>query len=526
VEHLGNYERSLTDALTFSISWELVPGRGAVERAQEVLVATAEQAARGGKVHALTITHNPGGSPALSAEMLGAEINKLGIEPLVHLTCKDYNRNMLEGLLYGLERAQVRNLLVLTGDYPQSGYCGRPKPVFDLDSTTLLGLITDLNRGLEVPTPKGTKVLRPTHFFAGAAASPFKALEAEQMGQYYKLRKKLQAGARFVVSQLGYDARKIEELLLVIRHLGFGHVPVLGSVFVLPAAAARLMNRNGLPGCVVTNELLAEVEREATATDKGKGKRLERAAKMYAVMKGMGFAGVHISGPGMTYPDLEFVLERGEELAAKWMEFVQEFNFPQPNGWYYFERDTRTGLNQLEPVSRLANRGCATLGYAAFKMLHRTMFDPRGFLFRPMQALARKVDGSRLEDVFTRLEHLIKDMTNDCLRCGDCALFDVGYFCPVSQCPKDQRNGPCGGGLEGWCEVYPNERKCVWVKAYDRLQGDGREDSLGERQIPPVDHTLAQTSSWLNFFLGRDHAAKALGIKTTPRKGRQGGGHP
>jgi methylenetetrahydrofolate reductase (NADPH) len=482
----------------------------------------AEQAARGGNVHALTITHNPGGSPALSAEMLGAEINKLGIEPLVHLTCKDYNRNMLEGLLYGLERAQVRNLLVLTGDYPQTGYSGRPKPVFDLDSTTLLGLITDLNRGLEVPTPKGTSVLKPTHFFAGAAASPFKALEAEQMGQYYKLHKKLRAGARFVVSQLGYDARKIQELLLVVKRLGFAHVPVLGSVFVLPVGAARLMNSNGLPGCVVTRELLAQVEQEATATDKGKAKRLERAAKMYAMMKGMAFAGVHVSGPGLSYPDLEFILGRGEELAANWMEFVREFNFPQPNGWYYFERDAQTGLNREEPVDRSNHRPRTTIGYLAFKALHRAMFDPRGFLFKPMQALSRAVDGSRLEDAFTRFEHFTKDLTNDCMRCGDCALFDLGYLCPVSQCPKDQRNGPCGGSFEGWCEVYPGQRQCVYVRAYCRLKSDGRQDSLGQNQVPPVDHTLAQSSSWLNFYMGRDHAAKRLGIKLVPRSGKQG----
>src|SRR5512138_3299739 len=86
VEHLGTYQRSLLDKNTFSVTWELVPGRGAFEKAQEVVFASAEQAAKGGKVQALTITDNPGGNPAISAEMLGAEVNKLGIEPLVHFT--------------------------------------------------------------------------------------------------------------------------------------------------------------------------------------------------------------------------------------------------------------------------------------------------------------------------------------------------------------------------------------------------------------------------------------------------------
>ena len=154
---LGRYEHSLHDANTFSVTWELVPGRGAFEKGQQDLVDAAVKAAASGRIHALTITDNPGGDPALSAEMLGAEICRMGIEPLVHLTCKDKNRNQLESLLYGLERADVRNLLVMTGDYPKSGYGGAPKPVFDLDPVTLLGLISELNKGREVPKPGGKR---------------------------------------------------------------------------------------------------------------------------------------------------------------------------------------------------------------------------------------------------------------------------------------------------------------------------------------------------------------------------------
>ncbi|RMG88489.1 MAG: methylenetetrahydrofolate reductase, partial [Candidatus Dadabacteria bacterium] len=208
---MSKFQESLLDENTFSVTWELVPGRGAREKAQEVVVESAEAAAKSGKIHALTITDNPGGNPAISAEMLGAEINKLGIEPLVHFTCKDKNRNQLEGLLYGLERENVRNLLIMTGDYPVSGFGGRAKPVFDLDPAQLLQLIGALNQGLEVPTFKGSTTLGPTHFFAGAAVSPFKKLESEQMGQYYKLKKKLESGAQFIVTQLGYDARKFHE---------------------------------------------------------------------------------------------------------------------------------------------------------------------------------------------------------------------------------------------------------------------------------------------------------------------------
>lgn len=505
----GGYAQSLRDPAKFSITWELVPGRGAFEKAQTDILATAEQAAKSGRVHALTITDNPGGAPALSAEMLGAEIIRLGGEPLVHLTCKDKNRNELESLLYGLERASVRNLLVMTGDFPKTGFLGGPKPVFDLDPVNLTALIATMNRGLEVPAIKGTKTLKPTHFFSGVAISPFKALEAEQMGQYFKLRKKLEAGAQFVVSQLGYDIRKFHELLEVVKLLGFGHIPVVGNIYLLPLGAAKVMHSNSLPGCVATDELVAAISGEAAAADKGKGARKERAAKMYAMMKGMGFAGAHISGHGMTFEDLEYVLDRGEELLPNWPDYVHEFNFPQPNGWYFFEADKKTGLNTATPSAR-SKAPRAGFGYQLFRCFHHTMFDPRGFLFRPMVWLSKAVDKTPLEGAYIKAEQIIKGITNDCQHCGDCAMLDTAYLCPMSQCPKGQRNGPCGGSFEGWCEKYPNERQCIYVRAYDRLKSHGAEEELNGAITPPANYDLAQSSSWINFYLERDHSAKKL----------------
>ena len=518
-EYLSKFQESLQDKNTFSCTWELVPGRGSFETAQEVVVASAEAAAKGGRVHALTITDNPGGNPAISAEMLGTEILNMGVEPLVHFTCKDKNRNQLEGLLYGMERAKVSNLLIMTGDYTYSGYKGRSKPVFDIDPSMLCNMIADMNKGLEVPTFKGTAKLQPTHFFAGAAVSPFKALESEQMGQYYKLKKKIEAGAQFIVTQLGYDARKIQEALMMVKHLGFEDVPVIGNIYLLPLGAAKLMNRNGLPGCVVTNEMVAAIQKEADSSDdKGKGARMDRAAKMYAMMKGMGFAGVHIGGHGMKYEDFEYVLDKGEELVPNWQDYVGEFEFGQANGWYYFEKDEKTGLNTDKPVDRTSDRPAGTVGYKAFKVLHHAMFEKKGFLFKPMQSLAKAVDGSSMEHLFTRVEHFMKVMTNECMHCGDCGLFDLAYICPTSQCSKGQRNGPCGGSFEGWCEVYPNEKKCIYVRVYDRMKSDGTEDTLGGYHVPPVNYDLLWTSSWLNFYMGRDHSAIRLGIEPPAKK--------
>ncbi len=328
MEPIGRFQQAALDKDLFSVTWELVSGRGAREKVQDLTLALAERAGKGGKVHALALTDSPGGHPALTAEMLGVEIARLGIEPLIHLTCKDKNRNQMEGILHGLERASIKNLLAITGDYNCFGFLGQAKPVFDLDPIHLLTLVSDLNNGLVITSGRGSTRLHPSHIFAGAVANPFKTEEAELVSQYFKLEKKLRAGARFIVSQLGYDARKIHELLMMVRHLGYGDVPVVGNIFILPLGAAQFMNRGGLPGCIATGKLVSILEGESKAADRGKSRSLDRAAKMYAFMKGMGFAGVHIGGHGVSYEDLEFVLGRGEELSSNWQDLLPEFDFP------------------------------------------------------------------------------------------------------------------------------------------------------------------------------------------------------
>jgi len=491
------------DKNTFSLTWELVPGRGAREKSQEDAIKAAEQAARDERVHALTLTDNPGGRPAMSAAYLGMEILKLGIEPLVHYTCKDKNRNGIESELYALDRAGIKNLLVMTGDYPVSGFEGRPKPVFDLDPVHILDLISRMNGGLEIPAGKGTAVQQPADFFAGAVVSPFKASEAELMVQYYKLQKKIDHGASFIVTQLGFDARKYHEVLQFIRNYK-PDIPVIGNIYILPFGAGRMMNANELPGCVVTNKLLAELDAEKTAEDKGVGTRLLRAARMYAIMKGMGFDGAHLGGHNLKYEQVKYIIETGEELTADWQSLLPYFDYPQPGGFYYYEKDPLTGLNTDKPVNRAGLPGDVPVefNYRLMRFFHHMLFTPDKNLFPVMESYYQGVKDPRKHS----FEHFLKVMGNDCKDCGDCALLDMAYQCPMSQCPKNQRNGPCGGSHNGWCEVYPNEKKCIWVKAYSMLKAYKEEDQLEKMYLPPVNWDLYQTSAWYNYYTGRDHS--------------------
>ena len=78
----------------------------------------------------------------------------------------------------------------------------------------------------------------------------------------------------------------------------------------------------------------------------------------------------------------------------------------------------------------------------------------------------------------------------------------TGYACPMT-CPKQLRNGPCGGvGADGSCEVFPDTR-CVWLVAHERAERAGRVADLLLLQRP-VDHRRWGESSWLNYWAGRD----------------------
>ena len=101
------------------------------------------------------------------------------------------------------------------------------------------------------------------------------------------------------------------------------------------------------------------------------------------------------------------------------------------------------------------------------------------------------------------LEQAVKIPLFDCKDCGDCSLPDIAYQCPEGACAKNQRNGPCGGSIDGACEV-PG-RRCVWTEAYDRLRPYGEAMTMLEREPVLQDNALRGSSAWANTYLGRDH---------------------
>ena len=119
--------------------------------------------------------------------------------------------------------------------------------------------------------------------------------------------------------------------------------------------------------------------------------------------------------------------------------------------------------------------------------------------------LCRAIGYQRLERPVAALERSVKGLLFDCRMCGQCVLSSTGMSCPMN-CPKNLRNGPCGGvGAEGQCEVNPRMR-CVWLLAYagaERIPGG--IDRIRAIQ-PPVDRRLEGSSSWLRLMRERSGA--------------------
>jgi len=502
----SDFSTFLKDDTTFAITVEIIPTRGAIKKDVGEIIQFAQDCADDGRVHALSLTDNPGGNPRLSPDVLGLDIKYRGMDVIIHLACKDYNRNGIESRAYQLSRMGLENILALTGDYPVEGYGGIAKPAFDIDSVTLLKMLADMNKGMQVPGRKSGEwqALEQTHFTAGACVSPFKNLEAEMMNQYFKLANKVRQGAQFIITQVGYDARKFDELLRFMRENDV-NVPVLGNVYVLTRVVARIMNKGDVPGCVVTDELLEQFNSNAKLPDKGKQARLDLAAKQTAILKGLGYKGAHIGGYGLKYVHLKYILDRAEEFAQNWQNYVKDVSFGIPGGCYLYKKDETTGLNTDELTD-----GCAVprpqLVYRFMRMIHNAFFE-RGHLgFRGFQNVCRYVDERpSLTKPFYLFEKTMKDLTNRCRECGDCALAEMAFLCPESQCGKYLRNGQCGGSRNGMCEVWP-EVECAWVRIYNRLKSVGALDALRDREPIARNWELDRTSSWINYYLGRDHA--------------------
>ena len=117
------------------------------------------------------------------------------------------------------------------------------------------------------------------------------------------------------------------------------------------------------------------------------------------------------------------------------------------------------------------------------------------------RVLKRLLQNRTLSNIFFFGERKFKEWFFDCQSCGNCVLSHTAFVCPM-RCPKQQRNGPCGGAMDGYCEV-DRKKRCVWDEAWESAHQINRVDSLMGNYEEPLDWRLYSTSAWDNMLEGR-----------------------
>jgi methylenetetrahydrofolate reductase (NADPH) len=239
------------------------------------------------RVHAINITDMPSSVMRLGSMAVCHLLTDMGVDPVFQVTCRDRNRLALQSDLLSAWVLGVRNVLALTGDHPALGDHPQAKPVFDLDSVSLLQVIGQLNAGFDMA---GKELKGATDFLCGAVVNPGADTEAALDLQIIKMEKKIEAGARFFQTQAIYDLELFERFMKRVQ--GY-RTKILGGVILLKSAGmARFMNNN-VAGVHVPDHLIKEM---VDAPDKVQ-KSIEIAARLAKGLKDL-CDGVHIMAIG------------------------------------------------------------------------------------------------------------------------------------------------------------------------------------------------------------------------------------
>jgi 5,10-methylenetetrahydrofolate reductase len=213
---------------------------------------------------------------------VSAKLVEKGLEPVYQLTCRDRNRLALQSDLLSAWALGIRNVLCLTGDHPIMGDHTEAKPVYDLDSVQLLKAASTLNQGHDM---SGHELESSPDWFLGAVVTP-SADPVEP--QIIKMKKKIDAGAKFFQTQAIYEPDKFEQFMNKVQKF---NVPVIAGMVILKnAGMARFMNEN-VAGINVPDDLIKEMEN--TAKEDRKKKAVEVTSRIISQVKPF-CQGVHI----------------------------------------------------------------------------------------------------------------------------------------------------------------------------------------------------------------------------------------
>ena len=240
----------------FVVTAEVGPPKGChmghvVEEAKEYLSG----------ITAVNITDNQSSVMRMGSFPACVMLKNAGLTPILQLTCRDRNRIALQSELLGAAALGIDNILCLTGDHTKMGDHPGAKPVFDLDSVSLLHTVSQLEKGVDLAG--NPLVGEPPKFAKGAVVSPISDSVDAQLA---KMERKVMAGAEYFQTQAVFESEKF--IKFMERAKEFGKPVQLGVIIPKSAGMAKFMNNN-VAGVHVPQEMIDMLAADKEAAKAG-----------------------------------------------------------------------------------------------------------------------------------------------------------------------------------------------------------------------------------------------------------------
>ena len=240
-----------------------------------------------GHVDGMNATDGSGAHCHMSSVAMCALLTNVGYSPVLQISCRDKNRIAIQGDVLGAAAMGVSNILCLSGDGVQVGDHPEAKPVFDLDSMSLLEMIRimrDESRFLS-----GRPITSPPQVFLGAAENP----GAPPIDfRPYRLAKKIAAGAQFIQTQYIFDIQQMREFMAKSGDLGLlEQCYIIAGVGPLASARTALWIRNNVPGIYIPDSIIKRLEGASEPKLEGRKICVELIQQIREIE---GVSGVHV----------------------------------------------------------------------------------------------------------------------------------------------------------------------------------------------------------------------------------------
>ena len=282
-----NYRSNLEQVLSggkFAVTAEIGPPKGSdpskIEQKGEILSGCAD---------AFNITDNQTAVVRMSSMAGCCILLKMGLEPVMQITCRDRNRMALQSDVLGAAAVGVRNILCITGDHQSFGNHPSAKGVYDVDSIQLIEIIKNMrDKGI---FQSGDEILSgKPNVFLGAAANPFADPYELRVD---RLEKKIRAGADFIQTQSVFNVDKFKLWMDEVRSRGLDKkVHILAGITPLESLKMTDRMRFHVPGVDVPDYIAKRMENAKDSKDEGYVIALELIDE---IKKIKGVHGIHIT---------------------------------------------------------------------------------------------------------------------------------------------------------------------------------------------------------------------------------------